>query len=470
VFTGGFTYHAAEEVCSGETLPRYEVLDLLSHLVEASVVIFETDQRPRYQLLETVRQYALDKLVEAGEADEARLRHAEYFRAASEELSAALNGGKLEMVEVATDDLANYRSAMTWASEAGQELLFLELATNLRIYFWDRSNFREGLSWLTAALDGVDDDSSPLVASASAYALTDSTNVGGDAPTLALADRARRVLASTSDEDSRGILSNSLGSVEMAIDAKRSDQLFADATALLRATGNPRWISPLQNRLLVAWIANSRAAEVEILDLLDEAEGVMAPTRIRVGRTLFKVLAEEYDQVLAVTETLDPVDEWAKILMLLYRMQAQRATGHPEAALESIKRFTAMPAAIIDSWRGWQKGMAHLQLGDLDTAVETFIVPGAYNHDLPVAGDRAGVAWFWAMIAQRRGDHEPAATLMGYADALSERASVSLLAFDKRLAEESRAAVREALGEERYEQLHQAGAEMPWEELPLIHR
>ncbi len=74
VFSDGFTYEGAEEVCSGDTLARLDVLDLLGRLVEASVVTFEPDIRPRYGLLETVRQYALDKLVDADEADEARLR------------------------------------------------------------------------------------------------------------------------------------------------------------------------------------------------------------------------------------------------------------------------------------------------------------------------------------------------------------------------------------------------------------
>jgi predicted ATPase len=470
VFSGGFTYAAAEDVCSGETLARYEVLDLLAHLVEASMVIFESERRPRYQLLETVRQYALDKLIDAGEADEARLRHAEYFRAASEELSDALNDGKVEMVEVGTDDLANYRSAMTWSSEAGHNLLFLELATNLRVYFWDRAMFREALNWLTAALDRVDDDTSPLVATATAYALSDANNVGGDAPTWALADRARRILDSSRDDLSRGILTNALGTLEMSIDARRSDQLFAEAVALLRGVASPRWVAPLQNRFLIASLANSREAEGEVLSLLDEAEGVLPAPRIRVGRTVFKLIAEEYEEVLAASEELDPVDEYARIMMLVYRMQAQRATGHPEAALESNQRFTAMPSAIVDGWRGWHLGMAHLQLGDLDAAVESFSAPGAYNLDLPAAGDQAGVAWFWSMIAERRGQYEPAALLMGYADALSERAWVNLLAFDNGLLEQSRTAVREGLGEKRYDELHHTGVNTCWEDLPLVHR
>lgn len=354
--------------------------------------------------------------------------------------------------------------------EAGHHQLALQLAIDLRVYFWDRSMFREAMTWLCKALDGVDDDSSLLVATATAYALTDSTNVGGDAPITALADRARRLLATLDDDVSRGLLSNALGSYEMSIDVRRSDQLLADATMLLQRAGDNRWISPLQNRFLAAWTMNSREAESEILALVEEAESVMPPTRTQVGRVLFKILAEEYEEVLAATETLDPIDDWAKIMMLLYRMQAQRATGHPEAALESIKRFTAQPAAIIDGWRGWHQAMAHLQLGDLETAIETFSAPGAYNLDLPTAGDRANVAWFWALVAERRSQHEPAAILQGFAQALSARASVRLLAFDMKLMEESRSVTKDALGEEALAELLETGATTSWEDLPLVHR
>lgn len=469
VFSDGFDYGAAEAACSGETLPGYEVLDLLGRLVEASVVSFDLDPRPRYGLLETVRQYAQDKLAEAGEADEARRRHAEHYRDVAMEINDALQDGKLEMAAVATDDLANFRSAMTWASEAGEHLLALELATNLRVYFWDRSMFREAMGWLILALDAIDDDSLPLVAEGTAYALVDSTNVGGDSPIEALAERARRVLATADDDLSRGLLSNALGSYEMSVDAERSDGLLAEATALLKRTGDSRWIAPLQNRYLNAWVLNSRKAEAEILAQIDEAEGLMPPTRQQVGRTLFLVLAEEYDAVLAATEVMDPVDDWSRIMMLLYRMQAERATGHPEWALESIEEFTAMPAAVLDGWRGWHRGMAHLQLGEIEEAIEGFTAPGAYNLDVPVAADRAGVAWFWSLIAENRGDDESAAVLMGFAGALSERASVSLLAFDQRLVEEARVRVREALGDAIYEESIAAGASTSWEDLPLIH-
>lgn len=156
-------------------------------------------------------------------------------------------------------------------------------------------------------------------------------------------------------------------------------------------------------------------------------------------------------------------------MLILYRIHAQRATGRLEDALESIGRFTARPAVITDGWRGWHKGMVHLQLDDIDAAIESFSAPGAYDSELPTASDRANAAWFWSLVAERRGEHESAATLLGFADALTERASLQLLAFDQRLIDESRASVREALGDERYRLLRDRGMNSAWEDLPLIH-
>ena len=470
VFFDGFSYEAAEEVCPGETLARLDVLDLLGRLVEASVVTFETDVRPRYRLLETVRQYALDKLVDAGEADEARLRHAQYFRAVSQNIDASLLAGDVRVIDVATDDLANYRAAMTWASDAGVSALALELACNLRNYFWDRNMFRESLNWLTSALERVDDDESPFVSVGTAYALTEATNIGGDAPIASFAERARRLLEGSNDNLSRGLLSNALSAVEMASDAKKADELMIEAALLLRSVNDPRWTAPVQNRLLTAWIMNSRESEHEILSLAREGAFFIRYDRISVFQTLFKLLAEEYEDVLTTTETLSSIDGWARIMMLVYRMQAQRAVGHPEAALESAKKFTAQPSAITDGWKGWQMALAHLQLGELDLAIESFSAPGAFNKDLPEASDRANVAWFWALVAQRRGEHDSAAVLLGFAAALSAKSSLSLLAFDQRLVEESRFAVREALGEEAYAKLLERGGTSAWEDLPFVHR
>src|ERR671916_1683038 len=93
VFAGGFTLEAAESVCAGEDLERGEVLELLSHLVDKSLgVAREVSGEARYRLLETVRQYAREKLSESDEAELLRERHAGFYLALAEEAEPELKG------------------------------------------------------------------------------------------------------------------------------------------------------------------------------------------------------------------------------------------------------------------------------------------------------------------------------------------------------------------------------------------
>lgn len=94
----------------------------------------------------------------------------------------------------------------------------------------------------------------------------------------------------------------------------------------------------------------------------------------------------------------------------------------------------------------------------------------AYDPDLPTIYDRANVVWFWSIVAERRGEHGSAAVLLGFADALSEKTSVRLKAFDLQLVEASRSALSKALGEKAFGDLLGQGATMAWEDLPLVHQ
>jgi predicted ATPase/DNA-binding CsgD family transcriptional regulator/DNA-binding XRE family transcriptional regulator len=123
VFAGGWSLEAAETVCAGGPIAAQAVLDLLGRLVARSlvVVVSEADDPVRYRLLETVRQYAWERLVERGEDAWLRQRHCRYFLALAEEAHPHLPGGPhqtswMERLEVERD---NMRAAMRWCQEAG---------------------------------------------------------------------------------------------------------------------------------------------------------------------------------------------------------------------------------------------------------------------------------------------------------------------------------------------------------------
>ena len=157
VFAGGFALEAAEAVCAGGAIEEEDVLDLLSRLVEKSIVLVEEKAEARYRLLEPVRQYGWKKLQEAEDVDQTRERHAEYYLALAEEAEPDLRvqGAQLRRLEAEQDNL---RSALRWSlgPEAAAENaeLGLRLAAALgRRRFWAVCGLSEGLGWLERGLD-----------------------------------------------------------------------------------------------------------------------------------------------------------------------------------------------------------------------------------------------------------------------------------------------------------------------------
>jgi non-specific serine/threonine protein kinase len=153
VFAGGFTLEAAQAVWTGEDLGEEDVLELLSRLVEKSLVIVTGEEGvPRYRMLEPVRQYAQERLEECGETDVVRRRHAKFFlllaKEAEPELTGAHQQAWAERLETEHDNL---RAALSWSLENEPETA-LRLAGTLA-HFWEiRSRFLEGSRWLEAAL------------------------------------------------------------------------------------------------------------------------------------------------------------------------------------------------------------------------------------------------------------------------------------------------------------------------------
>jgi predicted ATPase/class 3 adenylate cyclase/DNA-binding CsgD family transcriptional regulator len=117
VFVGGFTLAAGEQVCAGDGIEREGVLDLLGSLVDQSLVIAEErDVGMRYRVLETVRQYGLERLADAGEDDAVRVRHRDVFLSLAEQAGPHLETGRQrEWLEVLDPEAANLAAAIDYA-------------------------------------------------------------------------------------------------------------------------------------------------------------------------------------------------------------------------------------------------------------------------------------------------------------------------------------------------------------------
>jgi ATP/maltotriose-dependent transcriptional regulator MalT len=132
-----------------------EVMDLLSGLVEKSLVIARVSELGgvRYRLLEPIRQYALEKLDESGEADDIKRSHTQYFLALTERAEPELVGPREEeWLDRIEEELDNFRAALSWALERGDTEFGLRLAGALRLFWLKRRHAGEGRRWLEEAL------------------------------------------------------------------------------------------------------------------------------------------------------------------------------------------------------------------------------------------------------------------------------------------------------------------------------
>lgn len=174
VFAGGFTLEAAEAVGAErgatEVSADEDVLLLLGNLVEQSLVVAEPgeDEGTRYRMLESVRQYAREKLEESGQAQEVRRRHATLFLALAEEAEPELRGAQQVLwTRRLEKEQDNLRSAMSWALSVGEDDTVVRLGWALYHFWWYRGHQREGRRWMEEALSR----SAAMAASARARAL-----------------------------------------------------------------------------------------------------------------------------------------------------------------------------------------------------------------------------------------------------------------------------------------------------------
>ena len=154
VFAGGFSLDAAERVCPADAVTGTSVLDAVERLVGKSLLIAEQqhETETRYRLLETIRQYASEKLVECGQADATRRRHFTYFQNLARSAADALQGPlALEWLDRLEAEHDNLRAALDWSGDA-EPTDYVRLAGALR-NFWDtRGHFTEGWVRLERAL------------------------------------------------------------------------------------------------------------------------------------------------------------------------------------------------------------------------------------------------------------------------------------------------------------------------------
>jgi predicted ATPase/DNA-binding SARP family transcriptional activator len=153
LFAGGWTLDAAELVCAGNGIERRQVLDVMTQLAAKSLVMVnqEAERERRYHLLEMVRQYAQEKLVEAGEEENIHVQHLIYFLNLSERIEHELvRSQQKEWYARANDERDNLRAALEQAGRTDVEA-GLYISSQLQ-NFWESFDNQEGARWLAEFL------------------------------------------------------------------------------------------------------------------------------------------------------------------------------------------------------------------------------------------------------------------------------------------------------------------------------
>ncbi|MDX6399231.1 MAG: hypothetical protein QOJ43_2639 [Gaiellaceae bacterium] len=232
-FAGGFTRKAVIAVC-GEGEGSAEQL---AGLVEASLV--RRDEHGRYRLLQTIREYAVERLAESDGAENMRRRHAEYFRELGEELVAALPTEAVDEVYATFErEHDNYRAALTFAAETGSTELRFRLAAAVSHFWLVRGHLAEGRAWLEETLAQVSArEIPPLLRAQVLRKLATLEWRQGDFDIASTrAEEALPLLAGQVDEDERYRLLILLGCIEYSRRNREGSRDWWEQSAALART------------------------------------------------------------------------------------------------------------------------------------------------------------------------------------------------------------------------------------------
>jgi predicted ATPase/class 3 adenylate cyclase/DNA-binding CsgD family transcriptional regulator len=245
VFLGGFDLDAAQAVAGSGDMQRFQVLDFLALLVDKSLVVADNSGgTTRYRLLETVRQYAQEKLGESGEADAARSRHRDFYTALAALLDSPAGTDYERRLEQAETEIDNLRAAFAWSREHSNVALALTLASSLQPLWMARGRIREGWAWFDTVL--TDDRAYDLdvPAGVRARALADSALLDTWADAAASMDRAQQALLIARELNDPALLVPALtvrGLIaSYSYDADVTRTYFTEALGLAR-TLDDRW-------------------------------------------------------------------------------------------------------------------------------------------------------------------------------------------------------------------------------------
>jgi predicted ATPase/class 3 adenylate cyclase/DNA-binding CsgD family transcriptional regulator len=450
-FLGSFDLDAAQTVAGGGEVQRYQVLDQLTLLVDKSLVVADNSGgRTRYRLLETVRQYALEKLGESGEADAVRTRHRDYYTSLAAAVDAPAGSDYEQRLDQAETEIDNLRAAFSWSRENSDTALALTLASSLQPLWQARGRVREGLTWFDSVLTHEVAQDVEVAAAIRARALADKAVIDLVLGASDSVDRAQQALALARDIDDPAVLARTLTACGLtaAYNAELAGTYFAEAIELARALDD-RW----RLSQILAWqadaavaagdpIAARRVAE-EGRDLADTIGDGFNSRHCRVCAGVARLwqgetagAAAEFRAVAAEAKTAhDAISEAISLAhqgtALAWQGDTVAARAAADASLEFASEFGGLAASV----GYFALANTALAAGDVETALDA--AAAAWEHGSFAPGFAAHLRPFIALamlaggdlIGARRWADDAVTTATGWAvlaRALSTRARVAI--------------------------------------------
>jgi predicted ATPase len=241
VFVGGFSLDAAARIClDGDEGLAIEVLDALVH---ASLVVAEDrDDRMRYRLFESVREYAADLLAGAGDHEATRDRHADWYFDLAERTEPDLTGDRQSLAFATLErEHDNFRAALASASLAGDPDRRLRLTVALSRFWYVRGYLAEGRRWLELALAEAEDAPAALRRRALTAAAAIALLQGDYGASIALSERSLTAARETGERRLEANGLSNLGAILLAAgEEERAGPLLHEAVTIARDVGDTR--------------------------------------------------------------------------------------------------------------------------------------------------------------------------------------------------------------------------------------
>jgi predicted ATPase/DNA-binding SARP family transcriptional activator len=386
VFSGGASLDAAEQVCGGDSVERKEVFELLTALTEKSLLRTDPDRAPRYRMLETIKEYARDRLAEAGESDPVRHAHLEYFTGLAETADPHLRRAEqLEWLATLEAEHDNIAVALRGALAASEAHGAMRLAAAAGWYWWLGGHKAEGIELITAAASTPGEVSDEIRAMVYALGVTFMTDGPRDM------------------NDAEEWIHQAYRFTQRS---QRGDPLLGLVAALERMLQAPREFVSAWEPLLSdddPWVRALARLQLGKMRIMTGQDGREAEADLELALAEFRALGERWGISFALTELADRIATRGDFAAACEYLDQAVAVVTEVGAIEDVARIRARQAQLY-----WL-------LGDEESSAAAMAEAQRYTERVAWPYTLAGLALTKAELARWSGDTEQARRQLGVA-------------------------------------------------------